>query len=204
MTHFGRCSVFAAALLLACAPPLRAQDRGLGVTGGVVLATQQISGESNPPSFDVRVAAVVGAFYTLPVSSRLGVQVEGLYAMKGAKLNVLGIKSTLQTDYLEVPILARLRLGDGHRHYYVDGGVAPAFLLRARAATAFSGGTEELDITDTVERLDLGVAAGGGIVIGAYSIDGRLTFGLRDIDADKTDTSHTKNRVVAVTAGYRF
>jgi hypothetical protein len=204
MRRLLRWSVLATALLLTCAPTLCAQDRGLGITGGVVLATQQISGESNPPSFGTRVAAVVGAFYTLPAGSRLGVQVEGLYVMKGAKLDVLGIASTVQVDYFEVPILARWRLGDGHRHYYVDGGVAPAFLLRARAATAFTGGTEELDITDAVDRLDLGVAAGGGIVIGAFSIDGRLTFGLRDIDADKTDSSHTKNRVVAVTAGYRF
>lgn len=204
MTCLVKRSVLAAALMLTCAPVLWAQDRGLGVTGGVVLATQQISGESNPPSLGMRVAAVAGAFYTVPLSSRIGVQVEGLYAMKGAKLDVLGIASTLKIDYLEVPILGRVRLGDGHRHYYVDGGVAPAFRLRARAATAFSGATEELDITDTVERFDLGAAAGGGIVIGAFSVDGRLTFGLRDIDADKTDSSQTKNRAVAVTAGFRF
>jgi hypothetical protein len=124
--------------------------------------------------------------------------------MKGATLDVLGIGSTVKIDYLEVPILARVRLGSGRRHYHVDGGVAPAVRLRARAATAFSGATEELDIADTVERVDLGVAGGGGVVVGAFSIDGRYTFGVRDIDADKSDSSRTKNRALAVTAGYRF
>ena len=193
-----------AILLAVSAAPLAAQDRGLGVTGGVLFATQQIDGESDPPALGTRVGAVGGAFYTLPLGSWLAAQIEGLYAMKGATLDVLGINSTVKIDYVEVPILARVRLGSGRRHYHVDGGIAPAFRVRARAATAFSGATEELDIASSVERVDLGVAGGGGVVFGAFSIDARYTFGLRDIDADKSDSSRTKNRALAVTAGYRF
>ncbi len=189
--------------LAAGAAPSLAQDSGFGVKGGVNLANQELTG-SGAPSTSMRVAAVAGGFLTLPLGSWLAVQAEGLYTMKGAKVSVSGIDSTLQIDYLEVPLLARVRLGSGHRHYYVAGGVAPAFRVRARAATTFSTSTEELDVSDQVERFDLGVAAGGGMQAGALVIDARYTFGLRDIDTDKTDSSRTKNRTIAVTAGFRF
>lgn len=204
MRRTRRAAAITFAILLASAPALPAQDRGLGVKGGVNVATQQVSGEADAPVPSVRIGAVVGAFYILPVASWLGLQVEGLYTAKGSKLESFGISSTAQIDYVEVPLLARVQLGTGHRHYYVEGGAAPAFRVRARAVTSFTGATESLDITDQVETIDLGVVGGGGIVLGAFSIDGRYTFGVRDVDADKTDSSRTKNRVLAVTAGYRF
>jgi hypothetical protein len=190
-------------LVLMSGSPTFAQDGGIGVKGGVNFATQQLTG-TGAPSPTMRIAAVVGGFVTLPLSSWLSVQGEGLYTMKGAKITVSGIESTLQLDYLEVPVLARVRLGSGHRHYYVAGGVAPAFRLRARAATTFSSSTEEIDVADQVERFDLGVVAGGGMQAGALVFDARYTFGIRDIDTDKSDNSHTKNRAVTVTAGFRF
>jgi hypothetical protein len=192
-----------ALLGLAIAVPSAAQDGGVGVKGGVNFANQALTG-TGAPSTSMRVAAVGGGFVTLPLAPWLALQCEGLYTMKGAKVSVSGINSTLQIDYLEVPLLARVRLGSGHRHYYVAGGVAPAFRLRARSATTFSTSTEELDVADQVEPFDLGVAAGGGMQSGALVIDARYTFGLRDIDTDKTDATRTKNRTVAVTAGFRF
>jgi hypothetical protein len=192
-----------ALVALAIAVPSLAQDGGFGVKGGVNLADEDLSG-SGAPSTSMRVAAVAGGFVTLPLGSWLALQAEGLYTMKGAKVSVSGIDSTLQIDYLEVPLLARVRLGSGPRHYYVAGGVAPAFRMRARAATTFSTSTEELDVSDQVERFDLGVAAGGGMQSGPLVIDARYTLGLRDIDTDKTDGSKTKNRTIAVTVGFRF
>jgi hypothetical protein len=189
---------------LSSVPASLAQDRGLGVKGGVVLATQQITGATGTPSLTMRVAALAGAFYTLPLGSWLGVQVEGDYVMKGAKLDTLGIKTTEQIDYFEVPVLARVRLGGGNHHYYVAGGAAPAFRVRARASTDFSGSTEEIDIANQVERVDFGIAGGGGAVFGRWDVDARYTFGVRDIDADKTDALHTRNRALAFTAGFRF
>ncbi len=204
MRFVPRVAFIAFGILSVSASASSAQDGGFGVTGGVSIATQQISGVSNAPSLGTRVGAVAGAFYTLPIGSWLGMQVEGLYVTKGSKVDEFNIASTVLIDYFEVPILARVRLGSGHTHYYVAGGVAPAFRVRARVRTSFPGATEELDVSDQVERFDLGVAGGGGIVIGPFSIDGRYTFGVRDIDADKTDSSRTKNRALTLAAGFRF
>jgi hypothetical protein len=198
-----RACTIAVGLFLAGAIASPAQDRGLGAKAGAVLASQQLS-DGAATTLATRTAVVAGAFYTLPVGSRFGVQIEGLYAQKGARSSMFGIDSTLQLDYLEVSMLARMRFGGGRRHYYVAGGAAPAFRLRARARTAFAGATEEVDVADQVERIDLGVAAGGGVVLGRLEIDARYILGIRDVDADKSDGGRTKNRALAVTAGYRF
>jgi hypothetical protein len=75
--------------------------------------------------------------------------------------------------------------------------------MRARTRTEFSGSTEELDISDSVERLDYGLSAGGGVEIGSMVIDGRYSFSLSDIDAD-LDEVKGKNRVITATVGFRF
>ncbi len=186
--------------ILACATPCLAQDRGLGVKGGVNLASQHTDGSDS--SLDARTGLVAGAFWTLPLTSWLGVQVEGLYSMKGARVNFEGVKSTLQLDYFEVPVLARVPFGGGHRRYFVAGGPSLGLRLRARTRTKFSGATEDIDVADQVERLDVGIAGGGGVELGSLVIDARYTYGLTDIDKD--EAAKTRNRAIAVTAGFRF
>lgn len=187
---------------LAAAVPSFAQGHHLGVKGGVNVATQNTSGDSGGPALDSRIGGVVGAFWTLPLASWLDVQAEGLYSMKGARLKFQGIESTFQLDYFEVPVLGRVLFGSGHRRYYAAGGPSIAFRVRAKTRTALSGATEEIDVADQVERIDMGIAAGGGMEMGRLVIDGRYTYGLSDLDKDSSST--TKNRAIAVTAGFRF
>ena len=190
--------------LICSATIVSAQGFGVGAKGGVNVASQQVTGDTDGPSLDSRIGVVAGGFVTLPLASWLDLQAEGLYSQKGARLKFMGIESTLALDYLDVPVLARIRLGGGHSRYYAVGGATMSVLLRARARTKFSGSTEDVDVADQVERFDFGVTAGGGVEIGRLIIDGRYTFGLTDIDKDTTDASHTKNRALSVTAGVRF
>jgi hypothetical protein len=187
------------AALLAAAAPLCAQEHGLGVKGGLNIATQDISGGGS--SLDSRYGAVFGVFYTLPLGW-IGLQAEGLYSQKGARVKAAGSTSTLVLDYFEVPVLARLRFGAARRHFFVAGGPSTGFRIKAKGRTEFSGSTEEIDLADQVKQVDFGIAAGGGMEIGSLVIDGRYTFGLTDIDKDAG--TRTKNRVVSVTAGFRF
>ena len=194
-----------ACLALVClAATASAQGLAIGAKGGVNIASQQVTDDGGGPSLDSRIGFVGGAFVTFPIASWLDVQAEGLYSQKGARLTFMGIESTLELDYLEVPVLARVRFGSGHWRYYAAGGPSMGVRLRARARTTFSGSTEDVDVADQVERSDFGIAMGGGVEIGRLVIEGRYTLGLTDIDKDKTDTSHTKNRAIAVTAGVRF
>ena len=68
----------------------------------------------------------------------------------------------------------------------------------------FGTAIEEIDVSDEVERFDVGIAMGGGVELGRLVIDGRYTLGMRDIDVDKTDGVAMKHRVISITAGLRF
>jgi hypothetical protein len=122
--------------------------------------------------------------------------------MKGSRLTFLGVESTMALDYVEVPVLLRVRFGSGRIRYYAAGGPSTAFLARAKMRTAFSGSVEEFDLADSVEQVDFGFAAGGGVEIGKVIVDARYTAGLSDIDAN--ERAKTTNRAIAVTAGFRF
>lgn len=198
-----RSLVFASISVLVAAVPVLGQGVAIGVKGGVSIATQHTSGDGGGPAFDNRIGVVGGVFVTLPLISRLDLEVDGLYAMKGTKLASQGIDSTLQVDYFEVPVLARYRLGGGHQ-FYVAAGPSTAVRLRARARTDFGGATEEIDVADQVESTDFGIAMGAGLTIKSIVVDGRYTLGRRDVDKDKTDASRTFNRAIALTAGVRF
>jgi hypothetical protein len=144
-------------------------------------------------------------FATLRLLSWLDLQSEGLYSMKGARLDLEGVQSSAWLDYLEVPILARVsRRGGGARRYFVAAGPSVGVRLRARSRTKFANSTEYVDIGDELERLDFGVAAGGGVELGSIVLDGRYTLGLTDIDKDKTDTVTVTNRTISFTAGFKF
>lgn len=184
-----------------------AQGIDVGVKGGVNLAEAKIEGEGGSPPLDYRISGVAGVFFTLPLTSWLELQPEALYAMKGARYDVFDVKTTLALDYLEVPVLARYsigRKGKGLR-YYVAGGPTFGIRLRARQRVDFGNDvTEDIDMTDEIKRADLGVAVGGGVEKGRLVFDGRYTYGLMDVDKDKTDKVKITNRAISITAGFRF
>ena len=200
-----RTTCFAAVISLLFTSPLLAQVPGLGVKGGVNLANQPTTsedgGDSGLKSFT---GLVAGVFATFPIASWLELQPEALYTMKGARVDEAGVKATSQVDYFEVPVLARFSRRGGRIGYYAAGGPYTAVRLRAVTRTRFVGATEELDISEQVERIDFGLAIGGGAEMGSLVFDGRYTHGIKDIDKDRTDTVKVTNRVVSVTVGFRF
>lgn len=200
-TRISRLASLACGALLICASPAWAQGLSFGVKGGLNVATQDLSGTGDEVSADPRFGLVAGGFVRMPLASWLGVQAEGLYAEKGSRIKVAGAESTLIVDYIDVPVLARVRLA---HLFFVEGGASMGFRLRAKARARFSGATEEIDMSDSVQRFDLGVAMGGGVELGRLILDGRYTLGFTDIDKDKTDASQAKNRTLSATIGVRF
>jgi hypothetical protein len=201
MTRLPRKWLLVCGALLACASPAAAQGLDFGVKGGVNVANVDVSGDEDGPSFDPRIGLVAGGFVRMPLTSWLAVQGEGLYAEKGARFADTGVDAKLLLTYLEVPVLARIRLS---RLFYATAGPSMGFLLQAKARTRFSGATEDIDVSDDVQSFDFGIAMGGGVELGRLILDGRYTLGLRDADKDETDTSTMKNRTLSFTAGFRF
>lgn len=182
-----------------------AQGLTTGVRGGVNLSTTATSGEEGGLRPDWQLRPVVGAFATWRATSWIDLQPEVLYAMKGAKGEEFDITSKLLLDYLEIPVLARISRGLSRAgSWYVAGGPAFGYLLRARTRADFGGATEEIDVSDEVEEFDFGVVVGGGIEFRRMIVDARYTHGLADIDKDTSDEVKISNRAVSLTVGVKF
>jgi hypothetical protein len=195
----------ALAAITLCDSPVFAQGISTGVRGGLNMATTATGGEGGDGALEWQPRAVFGGFVTWRVTSWLELQPEVLYAMKGAKSEEFGLTAKILLDYIEVPALARLSRGArGARSWYLVAGPSLSFLTRARSRADFGGAIEEIDLTDDVERFDIGVAAGGGVEFGSLLVDARYNHGLSDIDADATDDVTVRNRAVSLTVGFKF
>jgi hypothetical protein len=181
-----------------CTAPAMAQI-SYGARVGVNFADVSIdAGEDVPASG--RKGLLAGVFVTIPLGW-LTVQPEAIYTVKGTSIDIDGVTSDYIVDYVEVPVLARLRL---LRNAYVVAGPSMAFRLRARNRIPFGGSTEEFDLEDDVEPFDLGIVGGVGLDAGRWVVDARYTHGLSDIDTDTSDDVRIRNRVFSLSAGIRF
>lgn len=193
-----RPALLALLFTLAGAVPAAAQIT-YGAKVGVNVANVSFDADEDVPTSG-RTGLLAGVFVTIPLGW-LTVQPEAIYTVKGASLDLDGFTSDYIVDYVEVPVLARVRLP---RNTYVVAGPAMAFRLRARSRTAFGGSTEEFDLDKDIESFDLGVVGGVGLDVGRWVVDARYTHGLRDIDADTSDDVRARHRVVSLSAGIRF
>jgi hypothetical protein len=194
-----RTIVAAFVLLLTCASPAAAQIT-YGVKAGVNFANVAFDGDDDVPSSG-RIGVLAGAFATIPLTAWLTLQPEAIYTVKGASLDIFDIDSEYIVDYLEVPVLARVPV---RSNLYVAAGPSLAFQVRARSRTSFAGSTQEVDIGEEVESLDIGVVGAVGYQMGRWVLDGRYTHGLSDTDADTSDNVKIRNRVFSLSAGFRF
>lgn len=197
--------ILTAAIVLLPPATALAQVPGLGVKAGINLASQETGDDAGDDGGLASLRGLVaGVFATLPVTAWLQVQPEALYAVKGASFDDGAISAQVRLDYLEVPVLARFFRRGGRVGYYATGGPFVAVGLRARTRTEFPGATEEVDISEQVQRVDYGLAAGGGVEFGALVVDARYTHGLKDVDKDTSDGTRVHNRSVSLTLGFRF
>ena len=173
----------------------RAQDRG-GVRFGYNAATLSTDEEGFDPK--VRSGLVVGLFGVVPVNAAFAVQPEFLFSQQGAKVEDGSDKATLKIDYVQVPVLGRIRLGANSPAFLL---VGPSFGFRTRAESEFNGETQSFK--EDVKGNDVGLVTGISVYSGMFVIDGRYTWGLMNID-DSGDVGNTKNRVFSVSAGIRF
>lgn len=199
------CALFVVFLLSAGAGTASAQSFWGGVKAGVNFANISIEEEGVDISFDNRTGLVGGVFVVCPISGAFGVQTEALYSQRGAKLEEGGGSGTLELDFLEVPVLARFSSpASSGASFHVFGGPSLGLRLRARAESDFEGESESEDISDDVERFDLGLVAGAGFEMGRLIVDGRYTWGIRNLNRSTEDDAKIKNRTFSVMAGIRF
>lgn len=193
--------VLVVALVLSSAPAAMAQNQGSGIKGGVNFAELDI----DPGDFDFferRTGLVAGAFFVLPVAPHFSIQPEALYAQKGAKVADEDGGGALKLDYLDLPVLVRWDSSDrGEARFNVFAGPSFNFRMRVREDT----GDEEIDISEEIERFDLGLVFGAGVEFGKFLIDGRYQHGLRTVNQFRDEEGfEARNRSFSLMGGFRF
>ncbi len=206
-----------AALFAGLAANPSAGQISLGVKAGASLSDLVFGGiEINDR--ELRKGLVVGTALSLPVSGRLGLQLEGSFAQRGATLTFIQLGDVgYVLDYVQLSVLGRasLPLGSSRSSLFLLAGPVIAWETSCEATVTLvlSETTETATCDD--ERLntpskpvDYGVAGGAGVQLALaeamhLSLDLLYTHGVRSIYAGELDrTSH--NRATSVQAGLVF
>lgn len=198
--------------LLSLASTAGAAGLSLGLKGGVSLS------RVNADLFDTdnRSGFVGGVHGRFDLTPMIGVQPELLFVRKGAKLfstNVTiggttfgSVGTTLDVDYLEIPVLLRLSAPNtGPVGLHLLGGPVASFKLDEKLSTTGLIGVS-LD-SDQVKTSDFGLALGAGATIrnGGMNLlaEGRYTFGLSNV-SDLPFGGEVKNGSFYAMAGLEF
>jgi hypothetical protein len=153
------------------AVPALAQGPAAGLEAGIGLS--RVSPDAAGESISRGPGLLAGAYVQLPVFSTVGLQVELVYVQKNTHLTST---TDLKLDYVEVPILAKLKLV---KAIYLVEGVALGFPVRARRS--HSSGSDE-DIKDEITSPEIGMVIGGGIPIRRFAIEFRYEGGFRIVE----------------------
>ncbi len=162
-----------------------------------------------------------GLSFILPLGDVVALQPELLYTQKGAEstYTILGEEFTtdLNYNYLDIPLLLRVDIGDTHGEglgIYVNGGAYLGYAFSGKSTAETPVGTVETDIefddADDQRRIDYGFALGGGLTLGNLFFDLRYNHGtnnLLDDDASNSNDNDFKklqHRGLALTAGLIF
>jgi hypothetical protein len=167
---------------------------GIGIKAGPLFSSLNSDVVTSP--LDTRTGWIGGLFLGGNRSGIVGVGVDILYARK--KVGTPNGDTTL--DYLDIPVYLRLNAGSsnlGGVNLY--GIVGPDFEVRLKGQLKFDDG-----IDDQTEGVDLGIAAGAGIEITRFIVEGRYTRGFRNIAKDLSVDQKITTQSFAVMFGVRF
>jgi opacity protein-like surface antigen len=202
-------AVFSCLLLLG-APAVHAQVSALGIRVGVnragVSATDFGSGVGK------RTGLAIGLFAAFAQPGKMIVQPEVLYSQKGFTSLIRGGTATAELDYIEIPVLFKVRLSEQNRR------LRPALILGPFVAfevgctlagdlEGIGGGTDCEALIDGHGEMDAGFLLGAGVDYGLVdrfflTADIRYTHGLLNLDwEDVEDRISTRTWSLMVGAG---
>jgi hypothetical protein len=200
----------------------------VGIKAGASFATISEEDE-NVSQDDIEnrsiVAPVIGLTFGMNIGDILTIQPELLYTQNGGSntFNVLGTetKSTYRINYLELPVLVKLQLGNADGEgvgFHLAAGPWLGYALSGKYTTKTTADgnvlfdTEDnftFDDKDDTERINYGMLGSAGVSFGQLVLDLRYNYGfnnLLDRDADNTNDNKPvrQTRSVALTLGWNF
>ena len=184
-----------------------------GIDYGLKLGLNLASFTGNDISnHDKKAGVAAGLYFEKGLSSSLSFQIEALYSQKGDKgsffLNDSLVNSTNKIEYLEVPLLWKLR---PREHYdvnlFFNAGLVPAWKISSRHIEESFDTLKSGEIVN-LRNFDLGLllAWGFDIKIGSNksSLEFRITRSLENIYENEDKFLDIKNSVISVLISSNF
>jgi hypothetical protein len=186
--------------------PAAAQGIEGGVHGGVTFSNlsnlENAIDFGGPVDVKSRTGVVIGPFVAFPINDMLALQVEALYATKGATPTDGTNELRIRLGYLDLPVLLRVATPSTQRFFFVFG---PSFNFNTSAKTIdILPVREEEDVKDQIRDAEFGLVFGGGVMLKAFLVEGRYSAGLTNIGDTPLLTASIRNRSFAILAGVRF
>lgn len=176
-------------------PVLARAETRFGPIAGLNIANLDIEGRSG---LNVRTTVALGGAVDIGLGERFGLRIEPMFVSKGTKAQKYNAywasvdKAVFELDYANIPVLARYELGAAETRGYVLGGVGVGFATRREAELTQTNVTETIDFADVFASTDVSLDVGAGIsfAVGTnrLTLDGRVAFGLVDINEGGTVT----------------
>ncbi len=177
----------------------------LGLEGGLNLANVSITPSQTSNS---RTGLIVGGVIDIGISNSIGVTGGLRYIMKGFQVTNQGYTFTDKLNYLEVPVLLKVKFPLTEIKPYVIGG--PVLGIRVSASEEQSGGGQSADVdaSSAYESIDFGLLFGAGMDFKVAPktdlfLQGGYAFGLSNI-WKQTTTVTVKNYGIQITGGVKF
>jgi hypothetical protein len=188
-------TIIAAAVALVAAPlAVHAQD--VGVVGGLSFGNVSNAGVL-PGDVGVRTGFTAGVSAFTP--GAVGVGIQGLYSQRGVSSQA-GARSR-ELEYLDVPVLLRVRVPTSGIAPYVYAGPQMSWELKCNA------GSGKCPRGDRPKAPWAGIV-GAGLQLGgasAVTVEARYIYGLQDLELDTvTDSDNYAERSFMILAGIAF
>jgi hypothetical protein len=208
MTSCGHRFAFAIAATLACALPAAAQE--IALKGGIAVSRFQTTGAS---PFDGSFVSTSFGGHARFRFGRIALQPELFVVSRGASIDDPALDERLRLDYMEIPLMLVLPFRLGRLEPYAFGGPMMSLETRCRSIIVEDDlktnfGCDDQSSGNAFDRavIDYGVSAGAGVShklgSGRILLEGRHTWGLRDIYDGEDPTLEVRNRSFVISLGY--
>jgi len=145
----------------------------MGVKGGLNVSNLYVD---NVDDENARFGFNVGVYGQVLSSDVFALQPELLFSTKGSKNEILGETVKFNLNYLDLPVLAVIKLGESAEIH-----VGPYFSYLLNANVDVEGGSTYEPDKDDFNAFDVGLSGGLGLNFGAIQVGARYNYGLSEI-----------------------
>lgn len=193
-----------ACVLIGCSVQLQAQPKGLGLKGGVNLAT--IYGEDVDEDLDLKIGYHIGFSYDISMGKILGIQTGLQYSTKGYSYSGHDswyggdFEMNFTSTYVDIPVLLRLSILPLIDLY---AGPQASYLLDSKYVVTVGDHEDSESGTEGMTTLDMALTLGAGFRSSkGLSAALFLDTGLYSLDEDGDWAAY--NAVLKLSLYYRF